>query len=71
MLFKIADPERFGFHRLEPMGVYEHKDDYKNGKLWIYPNGNLSPTSYGDQIKSNDKVIKHLMSQGYLEIHHE
>lgn len=65
------DPEKFGFHYLESMKVYEHKDDYKNGKLWVYSNGNLSPTFYSDTIKSNDKVIKHLMSQGYVEVHYE
>ena len=61
---------KFGFHESELINVFEY-DNYKDGKLWVSQNGLLLPTISGVEIKSNDKVIKHLMSQGYLEIHHE
>ena len=64
------DPEKFGFHYRDTANVFEY-DNYKHGKLWVNQSGTLVATDYEDQIKSNDKVIKHLMSQGYLEIHHE
>lgn len=63
---------KLGFIYLDSMNVYQHKDGFKHGELWVYPQtGEIEPTFYGDYAKATDPIIKHLLSQGLLEVYYE
>ena len=62
------NPEKYNFNFVPSAKVYEYKQDYLNGKLWVYKDRTLEATHYLDNVDRRAKIIREVSNSGIIQI---